>query len=143
MAAGLTVGAEEFAAFCSDFNSKVREMIRDIDTPGLLIDKIMHRDDDCRLLSRCLSLMEPFGQGNPEPVFLLNNIRMERVSTLREHLKFFVHINGSTLQGIGFFMAEQYKLTSHRVDLGFKLRQTSFRGRERIEAHAVAITPTS
>ena len=143
MAAGLTVAAEEFAAFCTEFNSSVQKMIRDVDTPGLLIDRIMNTGDDCRELTRCLSLMEPFGQGNPEPVFLLNNIRMERVSTLREHLKFFVRINGSKVQGIGFFMAEQFDLASHQVDLGFKLKQTSFRGRERIEAHAVAIIPTS
>jgi len=143
MAAGLTVAADDFEPFTVEFDKYARAMMLDIDEPGVFIDKIMNSRDDCQEISRCLSLMEPFGQGNPEPVFLLNNIQMEKVARLREHLKFHVRINGSTFQGIGFFMARHFETASRRIDLGFKLKQTSFRGRERIEAHAVSITPTS
>jgi len=142
MAAGLTVASDNFGAFKAEFDNYAQLMMRDIDKPGIFIDRIMNSRDDCQELSRCLALMEPFGQGNPEPVFLLNNIQMKKVAKLREHLKFHVTINGSTVQGIGFFMARHFETATQRINLGFKLKQTSFRGRERIEAHAVSIVPT-
>lgn len=140
MAAGLTVRKDEFEAFCTVFNDCIRTAERRELHPGVIIDAVLNEQEDCRELLRDLQRMEPFGEGNPEPVFLLQNIRLEEVYQLREHLKFSVRINGSRLSGIGFFMAEQYgQAASGRVDLGFKLKETCFRGRKRLEAHAVAV----
>jgi single-stranded-DNA-specific exonuclease len=118
-------------------------MMQEVDPEGLVIDKIVSVEDNCEEMAASLKLMEPFGQGNPEPVFLLKSIQMKSVSKLNDHLKFSLQLNGNQIHGIGFFMAAQLEVASGLIDLVFKLKQTSFRGRKRIEAHAVAIFPTS
>ncbi len=142
MAAGLTVAPEKFDGFSEKFNNCVCRMMQEGTQEGVEIDMVIHVDDDCEEMVRSLKLMEPFGQGNPEPVFLLKNIQMQKVARLHDHLKFSLQINGSRIHGIGFFQATQFETASRPVDLGFKLKQTTFRGRERIEAHAVTINPT-
>ena len=142
MAAGLTLLAENLDHFSEEFNRSVSVMMHDVTPEGLVIDRIMSGEDNCEEMANCLKRMEPFGQGNPEPVFLLKNIRMKTVSKLRDHLKFSLQLNGSQVHGIGFFMADQFETASGAIDLVFKLKQTCFRGRKRIEAHAVVITPT-
>ena len=143
MAAGLTVLSEDFAQFSEEFNNCVCKMMEEIEPEGVVIDMIVNVEDNCEEMAHSLKLMEPFGQGNPEPVFLLKNIRMQKVTRMRDHLKFSLQINGSRIHGIGFFKAALFEVASRPVDLGFKLKQTTFRGRERIEAHAVAIKPTT
>jgi single-stranded-DNA-specific exonuclease len=142
MAAGLTVAGRDLQRFHADFDQCVRTIVRDNVRQGVLIDQVMDEDANCHELIANLQRMEPFGQGNPEPVFLLKNIQMETVAKLREHLKFSLQINGSLVSGIGFFMADSFTAASGRVDLGFKLKKTCFRGQERIEAHAVIVKAT-
>ncbi len=143
MAAGLTVVPETFNQFSDEFNSCVCKVIQGAEPEGVVIDMLVNAEDNCEEMAHNLKLMEPFGQGNPEPVFLLKNIRMQKVTRLRDHLRFSLQINGSRIHGIGFFKAALFEIASKPVDLGFKLKQTTFRGRERVEAHAVAISPTS
>lgn len=143
MAAGLTVVSEDFTRFSEEFNNCVCKMMQGAEPEGLVIDMTVTAEDNYEEMAHSLKLMEPFGQGNPEPVFLLKNIRMQKLSRLRDHLRFSLQINGSRIHGIGFFKAALFEVASRPVDLGFKLKQTTFRGRERIEAHAVAISPTS
>jgi single-stranded-DNA-specific exonuclease len=140
MAAGLTVRAEAFDAFRAVFNNCVRDMECEEQPQGTVVDAVLGDRENCRNLIHGLQLMEPFGEGNPEPVFLLKNVQLKQVNRLREHLKFSLNINGSQVSGIGFFMADDHaEASSGMVDLAFKLKETCFRGRKRIEAHAVAI----
>lgn len=140
MAAGLTVRADEFDEFRAAFDSCVRDAKYEKQRQGIEIDAVLKGRENCRDLVRSLQLMEPFGEGSPEPVFFMKNVRLEEVHTLREHLKFSLRINDSLISGIGFFMADRYnEATAESVDLGFTLKETCFRGRKRIEAHAVVI----
>ncbi len=141
MAAGLTVFSDNFDQFSEEFNKCVCKMMHVTEPEGVVIDMIMSVEDNCEEIANSLKSMEPFGLGNPEPVFLLKNIRMQKVTTLRDHLKFSLRINGNQIHGIGFFQAALFEVASKPVDLGFKLKQTTFRGRKRIEAHVVAINP--
>ncbi len=143
MAAGLTVHEDDLEKFKIDFNNSVSARMAKVDNAAAVhIDMIVDAAENCEVLAENLKLMEPFGKGNPEPVFLIRNIRMERVSRLRDHLKFSLPVNGNMIHGIGFFMAEYFQDALNPVDLGLKLKSTNFRGRERIEAHAVIIKPT-
>jgi single-stranded-DNA-specific exonuclease len=140
MAAGLTVRDEDFAGFRAAFAESVRALASGQPPAGLAIDAALDERTDFRELARCLRLLEPFGQGNPEPVFLLRNVRLREVNTLREHLRFAVPLNGGMVRGIGFFMAAQFETASAgAVDLAFRLKESSFRGVSRVEVHAAAI----
>ncbi len=68
---------------------------------------------DCKLnpayldveLAKSLSCMEPFGQGNPTPVFILSNLRIVSVTPLssNKHLKIGFSNGKSQVQGLKFF----------------------------------------
>lgn len=140
MAAGLTVRNEDFANFRAAFAEAVRALNSGQPPAGITIDAVLDERTDFRELARSLRLLEPFGQGNPEPVFLLRNIRLREVNTLREHLRFAVPLNGSMVKGIGFFMAAHFEAAAEgAVDLAFRLKESSFRGVSRVEVHAAAI----
>lgn len=142
MAAGLTLSAGNLDYFSEEFDKCVSVKVHEVDPEGVVIDKIMTVGDNCEEIADSLKLMEPFGHGNPEPVFLLKNIQMKGVSKLGDHLKFSLQLNGRQVHGIGFFMAAKFEITSSPIDFAFKLKRTNFRGRKRIEAHVVAISPT-
>lgn len=91
-----------------------------------------------------LQCFEPYGMRNPEPIFFVQNHRLSRVVLLKEkHIKFACTLNGEEFMGIGFNMPQAMQHAQESVDMTFKLKQTTFRGVERIEVQAVAIKPTS
>ncbi|WP_420208277.1 single-stranded-DNA-specific exonuclease RecJ [Candidatus Electronema sp. JC] len=140
MAAGLTVRNEDFAQFRTAFAEAVRALGGGLPKAGISIDAVLDEQTDFRELASSLRLLEPFGQGNPEPVFLLRNIRLREVNTLREHLRFAVPLNGGMVKGIGFFMAAHFEAAAEgAVDLAFRLKESSYRGVSRVEVHAAAI----
>lgn len=144
MAAGLTVQEDVFDSFRTLFNQQVQKMERDEQQQGIMIDVVLDHQQikDVQDLVAGLQRMEPFGEGNSEPVFLARNVQLEEVHCLREHLKFSLHLHDIQLGGIGFFMAEQEALAAaNRVDLAFRLKETYFREKKRLDVHAVAIRP--
>lgn len=87
--------------------------------------------------------LEPFGQDNPEPVFL---VRKQKLRQLRlfshKHLSFKLTLNGEEFRGIGFNMEKEYDLAAIQlVDLGFSFIHSVFRGVRRVEIRATSITP--
>ncbi len=106
-----------------------------------------HIEDDRNTVDRkfiaLLRQFEPFGENNPEPVFLIKDVRLSQVALIKgEHLKFSLRLNGKSYRGIGFGMGESLGVARHQVDLTFKFKHSVFRGRERVEVMAVAIMPT-
>jgi single-stranded-DNA-specific exonuclease len=144
MAAGLTVRQDAFEDFRSLFDAQVQSMERAEQEQGIRVDAVLDNQQNCQKILKGLQQMEPFGEGNPEPVFLAQNIQLEEVHCLREHLKFSLQLNGSRLSGIGFFMAEQQApAVAGRVDLAFRLKESCFRGKKRLDVHAVALHPAN
>lgn len=144
MAAGLTVKKEILPLFIKKFNLAVPETVAAADpfkAPVVNIDYFSYKGEifDNRFI-HYYQLMEPFGNGNPEPVFLMTNLEMNRVSVIATHLKYSVNINGKTFRGIGFGMAYKLNMVQNNpVDLLFKLKKNVYRGDEYIEFHAIDI----
>lgn len=88
-----------------------------------------------------LQLFQPFGEGNPEPLFLLPKTQLVNVKELSGHLKCTLALNnGITVNGIGFYMAEKIPIVQQGpVDIIFKLKRSSYRGVQRREVQIVDI----
>ncbi|WP_457574670.1 single-stranded-DNA-specific exonuclease RecJ [Desulfolithobacter sp.] len=144
MAAGLTLNANMLKEFTEMFDRLCVEMIRGERKDRVVYDyQARSAEIFSRQFIQTYEWLEPFGEGNPEPVFLLDRLRLLQADTLKEHLRFRVKLNNTIYRGIGFGMGA--KLTQARarsVRLAFRLKSSVFRGEERIELHAVHIEPT-
>ena len=143
MAAGLSMSAGLRDEFVDLFDKNIRHKMTETIPKELPVDMILDQKTDPAQLARELKLMEPFGAANHEPIFLLQQIRLEQVTTIKDHLKFSVRIGGKRVQGIGFFMAALIDITAKPVDLCFTLRETMYRNRTRIEVRAEGVFLTA
>lgn len=89
-AAGCSFAAENFAAIATALNDDVRARTNPDDLlPGLHIDAVLNALSINTRLVLSLQQLEPYGQGNAEPLFLLPQVRMQnarRVGTDGKHL---------------------------------------------------------
>ena len=82
MATGLILLEQDLSAFMEAFESAVRDSCRDISNfiPSLEIDGNVHLDElNARFFSE-LKSMEPFGYGNPHPIFRLERVYSDHVA---------------------------------------------------------------
>ena len=88
--------------------------------------------------------MEPCGEGNPEPVFLMQTEPLRQVRTVGndEHVVFQIRINGRMLPGVGFNLAQQYSgFPGNETSMVFKLRQRYVNGREHTQMQVIEFLP--
>jgi len=86
-----------------------------------------------------LEKLEPFGLGNPQPRFLLRNVKISDLRLLgkeKTHLGFGLDLENQPLRAIAFRFGEHYrKLREHRsLDLVFSLEKNTWKGNTNMQA---------
>jgi single-stranded-DNA-specific exonuclease len=116
-AAGCTFSYDSFeelgTRLCSDISQKVP--IESL-APAIDIDAEIYTREITLDLCETLEELEPFGQGNPEPRFLLRNVSLEYVrcvGTDGTHLQ--ARIDGK--KSIGFGLGNLFQETEHPMDI--------------------------
>ncbi|MDW7771884.1 MAG: single-stranded-DNA-specific exonuclease RecJ [Desulfobulbaceae bacterium] len=148
MAAGLTLRKEELPGFTEAFDCAIGdENVGPVSLPETLrSDYTINPGEiaDSRFM-HYYQLLEPFGQGNREPVFMLANPEVRETGVINSHLKYSVRVNGVTFRGIGFNMADKAEMfhQGKQVHLLFKLKKNVYRGEESVVFHAVDIVATA
>lgn len=133
MAAGCSFLAKNFDALVSHLREDVNERVAEDDLiPSLTPDA--HVDVAQLTLALCESLqaLEPHGQGNPEPMFLLTNVRLERPRKIGSDSS---HLQGS-LDGkklIGFRMGAFLDATTEPLDLLCRIGIDSWQGKRQVQ----------
>lgn len=146
MAIGINVKKENFEKFKKEFEEYVQNShINDI-IPIIKIDK----EIDLRKINiqdiRDLKLLEPYGEANKMPLFLIKNMKIQSIRTLSEgkHIKLKLGIDNYIAGAIGFNMgniAEQY-LIGDRVDVVGSLEINDFGDNENIQINLKDIRKT-
>lgn len=95
-----------------------------------------------------LSPMEPFGEANPRPIFLLEGVRvmsLRKVGKGQDHLQLELEQGGTRQRGIAFFQADDLEELTQggcRYDLLCELGTQEFRGETRVRLQVVgAVRP--
>jgi single-stranded-DNA-specific exonuclease len=114
MAAGITILPENIENFTEDFEKYANK--------NLNHDDILHKlqiDSSAKLAQLStqaveeLKMLEPFGQGNPKPLFATKGVRLSapprKVGTKGEHLQLAVTDNTNSIRCIGFGMGKLEK----------------------------------
>lgn len=142
MAAGMTVSKENLPFFSERFNyiislqgpskEAVRKVMVDYSpTPEEILDEEF---------LRYYSQLEPFGHGNPEPVFLLEEPKVSKPEVIKNHLKYRLESNGNYYHAIGFGLADRRDMFENgSVRVAVKIRNTVYRGVKRTEFHTLDV----
>ena len=132
MAVGLTLNKENFENFKDKFEkiaeeANIKEMV-----PTIYIDEEVKLKDISMDLVKSLSVLEPFGEANKVPLFLIKNLKIDSIRALSEgrHLKLSLRDESVVINAIGFDignLAEEYKI-GDKIDVIGTLEINSFNG---------------
>ena len=114
-AAGLTLSLDKLKAFQTKFEEIVSQTITDEQLiPQLEIDQMINFDRINFKFYNILKQMSPFGPQNMAPVFVSENVYVDRSPRIlkNEHLKMFVKQEGYpyTVEAIGFGLAKYFEM---------------------------------
>lgn len=147
LAAGFTILEENIPEFARRIDQCVRE-----DTGGeevlstLEIDSEIHDMNNLLVESvEQLCLLEPYGVGNPKPVYSLSGVTITCLSDVGggRHLKLRACRDGRTIDAI-FFSATKAQsglCVGDRADLAFYPQINEFRGSRTVQLHLVDLRP--
>lgn len=118
-AAGMALHRDNILTFKERVCSVTKETIKE-EKNILYLDAALSLHEVTERLAEEVRLLEPFGEGNREPLFgakELTVINLRKVGT--NHIKLFLRQNGSTLGAIGFDMADVDILEGSLIDAAF------------------------
>lgn len=135
MAAGVSLAAEDVAAFAASFETVAGEMLGEEDLlPRLWHDGELLLEELDRASVEELANLAPFGAGNPEPVFLLRGVRVQQTRVLQEkHLKFTARQGGESLPCIAFGMVGRQEELNGEVALLATPQLNEWQGRTEVQ----------
>jgi single-stranded-DNA-specific exonuclease len=139
MAAGLTVEAGAFKAFRAALQSHGDERLGPDDLrPRLRVDARLDLDAIRGRLVEEITALEPFGIGNPRPVFFAGPVEIvEGPRRIKErHLKMSVRHRGRIFRAMAWRAADREPFVAmHRraLDIAFSLTENTFNGETRTE----------
>lgn len=137
MAIGITIDKDKFEDFKKDFeeyahNSNISDIIPVINVDEEVSLKEISIQDVAQL-----KMLEPFGEANKTPIFLIKNLKIHSIRSLSEgkHIKISLKDDNYWIDAIGFnlgYLTNEYKI-GDKVDIVGNLEINQFNGRESIQ----------
>ncbi|MEP6832622.1 MAG: single-stranded-DNA-specific exonuclease RecJ [Gemmatimonas sp.] len=145
-AAGLTMNAENLPAFREQFDEVAHERLTLDDlVPEVRVDIELSLDAVGAELEGLVRHFEPFGIGNPAPMFAATGVRLasapRRVGS--DGVKLALKADAGTLDAIGWGMENHYSSLhmSRPVDVAFRLEREEYRGVSRLQLKLADLRP--
>ena len=149
-AAGLSMHIDNLPEFCERFEHYVATHIREDQLqPTLLVEAELELADITPAFYNVIRYLEPFGPGNPRPLFVSRNLINHRdtrvVGKTGEHLRLDVTDRAYAITGIAFGRAEmaQHIQNGNPVDICYELDENTFNNRTTIQMMVQDIKPCS
>ena len=149
-AAGLSMHIDNLPAFRERFEQYVATHIREDQLqPTLLVEAELELADITPAFYNVIRYLEPFGPGNPRPLFVSRNLINHRdtrvVGKTGEHLRLDVTDCAYAITGIAFGRAEmaQHIQNGNPVDICYELDENTFNNRTTIQMMVQDIKPCS
>lgn len=145
-AAGLRLKASDIERFEEMMNEIVRQTLREEQLiPMLKLDASVRLRDVTNGLVSEIEALEPYGFGNPEPVFGVKEVEIARARTVgNNHLKVLLRQEGFLIEAIGFDMADAIEdLTGEGYyDLAFTPQINEWEGMRAVQLKLHGIRPS-
>ncbi len=113
MAIGLTIKEDMLAKFQEDMGEYAKGKFEKGKVPTIMVDAEIRSNMISMDLIKELSILEPFGEANPVPIFVYKNMKVDGVRLLSNdrHLKLLLKDNTSVYDAIAFNMGDmQYSI---------------------------------
>lgn len=105
-------------------------------TPTIFIDAEIPLREANWPLWGALQELRPFGEGNPEPLFLIRNVQVRRAVSIGAdgaHLKLTLSDGWALWDGIAFRQGEWAERVPERIDVVCRLRRDEWNGEPRLQ----------
>ncbi len=146
MAAGLTLKTENIPEFTRQINRYAEQYFEKMPVVSQRIDKELHIGNINLNDVSSLQLLEPFGEGNPQPLFLLRGCLIQEIISLGggKHLKLRVIFEGKPIYVLYFKMTpEEFVFpVGSQVDILANLELNAFRDNVSVAVRLKDIRPT-
>ncbi len=139
LAAGFEIHMSNFPPFRKRFEEITAEKLSPADiTPKIFVDSVIDVAEVSPRLVGSLRRLEPFGEANPQPVFVSRGLFLKSPPKVvgKRHLKIVIEGPDIPLEAIGFDMAqrrEELQDTSRPFDLAYAPRMNLYRGIETLQ----------
>ncbi|HXO75880.1 MAG TPA: DHHA1 domain-containing protein, partial [Puia sp.] len=146
-AAGITLLPEQVAAFMIKFEETVAATIQPHSlVPELLIDAELPFEAIKPSFYNILEQMQPFGPGNPQPVFIARGLTDIGSRIVKEqHVRFSLQQNAIVMDGIGFGLAGKFHLlqAGMPIDLVFTLEENEWNNQINLQLKVIDFALTT
>ncbi len=138
LAAGLTISKEELEPFRQAIYHYAEENLTpEALVPTLCVDCCIEPNMATEKNIQNLSLLEPYGMGNPQPVFVLEDLTVEEITPISsdKHLKMLVSKDGYSFTAMLFGTNSincGFAIGNH-IDVAANLEINEFRGRRTVQ----------
>lgn len=139
-AAGVKIAKENLDEFRKKFNELVKANVKKEDfIPEINIDAEIESKDITSEIMQYLEKLEPYGQGNKEPVFFMRNVSKYQYETYvgkeQNHLKCIFEKKGMLFDAIGFNMKDYKDIIAENdeFDILFSLVHNTWKNTKTIQ----------
>ncbi|MBW1851521.1 MAG: single-stranded-DNA-specific exonuclease RecJ [Deltaproteobacteria bacterium] len=140
-AAGFTLKADKIKDLERELEAFAREILSDENlVPAIDVDAVLPLQDLTPEIVHQIRSLSPFGQGNPEPIFMARFLDVLESRVIGErHLKLRVRQKGEgrVFGAIGFGLSDEHPLEGKTVDMVFTPEINRWKGYESIQLRVV------
>ncbi|MCK5133144.1 MAG: single-stranded-DNA-specific exonuclease RecJ [Candidatus Sabulitectum sp.] len=145
-AAGLSIEKRMYGEFKTFVESIAKSLYREVSGPVLYIDGGLDPENCCSSVLHALEELGPFGEGNPEPVWIVRGVypvTFRSVGQEGKHLQVSFQHGENILRGIGFGLGHRTSELNRMLDIAFTLSADSWRGGDAVQLVIKDIKPAA
>ena len=137
-AAGLTISEENLQEFLSEFTNYANSVLKDEDLKSsIVIDSVIQPEQLNTSLVKIIQNIGPYGEGNPEPILIIKNVRLRDIFPLSQgkHLKLVFQASGREFEGVWWRRGEMKDVVvfDRHYDVVFKPSINVWNSTERLQ----------
>lgn len=138
-AGGLSIDQDKFAAFAERFEAMARRTLAPEDlTPLVEIDARLDFSEIGAGLMKQLEDLEPFGIGNPEPLFMTEGVEIAERRAIKGGARFKLAHGGRTIGAVAFGLDGKLpEAPRAKIDIVYKLSENEWNGTHSIELRLI------
>jgi single-stranded-DNA-specific exonuclease len=144
-AGGLSIREEKLGLFAEAFESAARESLSPDDLlPFLEVDAQLRFAEINFSLVRELESLQPFGVGNPEPLFMTREVEVCERKMFSGGARFRLRQEGRFIGGVAFGATDDFPAgVGTKVDLIYRLCENEWNGTSTVELKIVDAQPAA